>query len=392
MHEMDKRYYKINIAGTDHIFTNVYRTGDCYSAYEADKNGKPGKFLHTLSQAEIDRAIISANIDFKEKEYEYIYKGFLVNAAEYDNGNKETSGVWIYFPADENEIQAAFEMIGLSPDADGGKYFFDDFKSNIKSIENLFDKDLSVADLQDTAEKLNELPNFEILKLNAVMETNAKCNSFAELTEFAYNTDYYDLISDASNEKELGVNIVYSSGIFETVPIKYKDAIETEKFGKYIAEAEQGVFTSKGYVSRSGDEWHNVYLQNFEPKPLKQNGIDDRFIDTTELFAVDLDNYFRDLSSEYENLADNTAKAVENIAYNLRNGSTDKVRRQLGSFMKEYHLDKSEIQPFLSRIAKFEKCKGIEKAKPNSIKEQLKQAKKAEQAKKVERKSNSLEV
>ncbi|UKI36745.1 MAG: hypothetical protein L6V93_00195 [Clostridiales bacterium] len=99
MREVDKRYYKFNIAGTDRIFTNVYRVGDRYSAYEADKNGKPGKFLYSLSQAEIDRAVISGSVDFKEKDYSYIYKGFLVNAAEYDNGNKETSGVWIYFPA-----------------------------------------------------------------------------------------------------------------------------------------------------------------------------------------------------------------------------------------------------------------------------------------------------
>ena len=74
MREIDKRYYKINIAGTEHIFTNVYRVGDHYSAYEADKNGKPGKFLHRLSQAEVDRAVISGSIDFKEKDYSYIYK------------------------------------------------------------------------------------------------------------------------------------------------------------------------------------------------------------------------------------------------------------------------------------------------------------------------------
>ena len=66
MREVDKRYYKINIAGTDRIFTNVYRVGDRYSAYEADKNGKPGKFLYSLSQAEIDRAVISGSFDFKE--------------------------------------------------------------------------------------------------------------------------------------------------------------------------------------------------------------------------------------------------------------------------------------------------------------------------------------
>lgn len=57
--ETDKRYYTINIAGVNHVFTDVYKNGNHFSAYEVNKNGKPGKFLHRLSQAEIDRAIIS---------------------------------------------------------------------------------------------------------------------------------------------------------------------------------------------------------------------------------------------------------------------------------------------------------------------------------------------
>ena len=103
-----------------------------------------------------------------------------------------------------------------------------------------------------------------------------------------------------------------------------------------------------------------------------------------------MDSFFRSLSEDYSWLAGDHTKAKDKIAYDLRNGSTDAVRRQLGSFMKEYHLDKSDIQPFLNRIARFERCKGIEKAKPNSIKEQLKQAKNSQQPKKSKHREECL--
>ena len=44
---------------------------------------------------------------------EYVFKAFLVNASEYDNGNKETSGIWVDFPAEEKQLKAAFSEIGL---------------------------------------------------------------------------------------------------------------------------------------------------------------------------------------------------------------------------------------------------------------------------------------
>lgn len=389
MREVDKRYYKINKNGTERIYTNVYRSGENYSAYEADKNGKAGKFLYLLTQSEIDKAIISENFDFSEKDFNYIYKAYMVNAKEYDNGNKETSGVWITFPADKTEIAEAMESIGLSYTSHSGEYFFDDFVCNIDSIKNLLFADLTVLQLQETAIKLNTLTNFEILKLNAIMETNAKFNSLAEVAEFAGNYDYYDLIPNVRNEMELGLNLIYSSNIFEGIPDRFKDAIEPKSYGKYIAEVEKGIFTSKGYISRSDDEWEPLNLPDFKPKPLKTNGIDDKMIDTTEILAVDLDSFYRDISSEYENLADDPHKAITDIANKLRIGNTQDIRRQLGSFMKEEHLNKSDIQPFLNRLNEFDKRRGIEK---NSIKAQLKQSTISQSSKVSKKKTQDLEV
>lgn len=135
---------------------------------------------------------------------EYVFKAFLVNASEYDNGNKETSGVWVDFPVEEKQLKAAFAEIGLPENAKQGQYFIDDYVSNIDSIKPLLHNNLSVSELQETAELLNGLPPFEILKLNAVMETGAKCRDLAQLREFARNVDYYIAIdvkfmSDAGN-------------------------------------------------------------------------------------------------------------------------------------------------------------------------------------------------
>ena len=199
---------------------------------------------------------------------EYVFKAFLVNASEYDNGNKETSGIWVDFPADEKQIKAALSEIGLPENAKQGQYFIDNYVSNIDSIKPLLHGNLSVRELQKTAELLNGLPPYEILKLNAVMETGAKCRNLAQLREFTKNVDYYTLVPEAYTHTELGTYLIYESGIFTGVPEMYKDAMDPERFGRYISRMEQGVFTTKGYLSKSGDEWQHGELKNYTPKCL----------------------------------------------------------------------------------------------------------------------------
>ncbi len=63
-----------------------------------------------------------------DKNSDYIFKAFIVNSAEYDNGNKETSGTWLYFPATKEEVSALFKEIGLPNSADSDQYFIDEYK------------------------------------------------------------------------------------------------------------------------------------------------------------------------------------------------------------------------------------------------------------------------
>lgn len=303
---------------------------------------------------------------------EYVFKAFLVNASEYDNGNKETSGVWVDFPADEKQIKAALSEIGLPKNAKQGRYFIDDYVSNIDSIKPLLHSNLSIRELQETAELLNGLPPYEILKLNAVMETGVKCRNLAQVREFTRNVDYYTLVPEAHTHTELGTYLIYESGIFTGVPEMYKDAMDPERFGRYISRMEQGVFTTKGYLSKSGDEWQHGELKNYTPKCLI-GCIAETAIETTKQLANDLDTLYREYSPEYAALADNPARAKKAIANLLRANKTNEVRSQLYNMARDCHIDRGTIIPLSNRITTFEESRCI---KFCSIKEQLKQIEK----------------
>lgn len=121
-------------------------------------------------------------------------------------------------------------------------------------------------------------------------------------------------------------------------------------------------------------------------------------IDTTEIFAVDLDLFFRDTSGEYAFMYDDTEKAVNRIASSLRSGDTQQVKNWIYGMMREEHLDISEVKPYLNRVENFERMKGISSRKARtqektSIREQLNDGKsKQPDAKRQQNKKNDLEV
>lgn len=357
MRETDKRYYKINIGGVDHIFTNVQKHYDYYTANEASQTGKAGKFVRRLSQAEIDRAVISDSLIFVEKPADFVFRLRVVNASEYDNGNKETSDIYLELPQQANYIETALEEIGLPPDAKPGQYFIDDCACILKSLNPLVDIHSDIYELADIAKQLDTLDGFNMLKLNAIMETGAAFENLAEVKEFTYNRDYYGFELDVSDHTQLGLSCIYKSGVCDNMPDYYKDAINPTAFGKYIAEAERGFFTSKGYLYPSGDEWQSVELPNFKPKPLTA-GADERPIDTIENFAADLDSFCRGMSAEYAQLYDDEIQARYHITALVQTGRTAGLKEQICNMQKEYYLDNADVQPFLKRVKNFERCKG----------------------------------
>lgn len=47
----------------------------------------------------------------------YLFKAYITNTAAYDSGERDNAGAWLYFPANAEEIAAAFTEIGLPASA-----------------------------------------------------------------------------------------------------------------------------------------------------------------------------------------------------------------------------------------------------------------------------------
>ena len=81
-----------------------------------------------------------------------------------------------------------------------------------------------IHELAKTAECLDTFDGFQMMKLDAVMQTAAKFNSLAEIREFTHNDDYYVFEMDKDNPTELGLYFIYDSGMLDSLPDHYKDA------------------------------------------------------------------------------------------------------------------------------------------------------------------------
>ena len=49
----------------------------------------------------------------QDNSSDYIFKAYITNTAAYDSGERDNAGTWLYFPANAEEITAAFTEIGL---------------------------------------------------------------------------------------------------------------------------------------------------------------------------------------------------------------------------------------------------------------------------------------
>ena len=95
----------------------------------------------------------------------------MVNSAEYDNGNKETSGAWVYFPSTKEEVSALFKEIGLPNSADSDTYFIDRYHSGDNDIAKFLSMYTNIDELNYLASPISELEDIEASVLQAAIQT-----------------------------------------------------------------------------------------------------------------------------------------------------------------------------------------------------------------------------
>ncbi len=164
---------------------------------------------------------------------------FLTNLGKYNEG--ELVGEWLDLPATEEELQAAFQRIGI----DGVEYeehFFSDWETDIEGLH--LEEYMNLEELNELAAMYEDLDDWEKEVVQAIMELEGY-----DLEEAIEARDQYWLCPDIHTNEDLGYYWLFEEGIYD-IPDKLAPYIDCEKFGRDVALEADGGFTSKGWLER----------------------------------------------------------------------------------------------------------------------------------------------
>ena len=115
-----------------------------------------------------------------------------------------------------------------------------------KTLEHLPEVRVAVAALSPEDREL----------LAAVQASPFKLTAPEQFKEFADNIDYFVFEPNIHNLNDLGWRYL-TQHMDMLLPPELLKAIDPVPFGKYAMQEEQGCFTSRGYLTLSGDEWQH---------------------------------------------------------------------------------------------------------------------------------------
>ena len=87
-------------------------------------------------------------------------------------------------------------------------------------------------------------------------ESPFRLTTLEQFREFPANTEYFILEANISKVEDVGWRYL-AQHLDTLLPPELLDAIDPVPFGKYAVQEEQGCFTSRGYLTLSGDEWQH---------------------------------------------------------------------------------------------------------------------------------------
>ena len=112
------------------------------------------------------------------------------------------------------------------------------------------------SELEAAAQALAGLSPEDRDLLAAVQESPYRLTTLEQFQEFPANTEYFILEPNISKVEDVGWRYL-AQHLDVLLPPELLDAIDPVPFGNHAMQEEQGYFTSKGYLTLSGDEWEH---------------------------------------------------------------------------------------------------------------------------------------
>lgn len=201
-----------------------------------------------------------------DKNSDYIFKAFIVNAKEYDNGNKETSGAWLYFPTTKEDVSALFKEIGLPNNADSDQYFIDEYKCGNTDLEKFLSMDGDIDELNYLASRISELEDIEMTVFQAVIQTK-ECQSIKDAINLTYNTEHYEVIPDIRNFEELGQYLFFENERIVSLDMSTYKNFDFVSYAKEMIKDNGGCFVDGVYLKTDCAKREVKYNGNIENIP-----------------------------------------------------------------------------------------------------------------------------
>lgn len=270
-----------------------------------------------------------------DRNSDYIFKAFIVNAKEYDNGNHETSGAWLYFPTTKEDVSALFNEIGLPNNADSDQYFIDEYKCGNNDFEKFLSMDGDIDELNYLANRISELEDIEMTVFQAVIQTK-ECQSIKDAINLAYNTECFDIVSDMGSWKNIGAYISEREGLGIEVLGDLSKFIDYGSYGRAYANDNGGYFLDDIYLERNSavlTEKYNGNIENIPPEYIvTESGEHLKFeiqLQASMELAIQIDGYLRRHNSEYVSKYTNPDEPPVYISDCLINGNTLNIKDML---------------------------------------------------------------
>ena len=167
---------------------------------------------------------------------------WLTNLGKYNEG--ELICTELYLPATEEEIEEAFEKIGVK---DGTMYeeaFITDSESDIPGVNDLVKEFSSIDDLNELAKEIENLDENEVEIFGAILENGM---SAEEAFEIVKNGDYmmfYDCFSMAAVAEQYAEE----TGLLDSMPENLRYYFDFEAFGRDMKIEGTFIETDSGII------------------------------------------------------------------------------------------------------------------------------------------------
>lgn len=122
------------------------------------------------------------------------------------------------------------------------------------------------SELEAAAQVLAGLPPEYLDLLAAVQESPYRLTTLEQFREFPANVEYFVLETYVRKVEDVGWRYL-AQHLDAFLPQELMKAVDPVLFGQYAMREEQGCFTSKGYLTFSGDEWKHEREEQTEKKP-----------------------------------------------------------------------------------------------------------------------------